>query len=142
MFPLTPDDSVQAAKLYASCFSKPWSEEEVRRLTELSGFFGFICTEGMIMLNRVLDEAEIYTVCVRPESRRQGIGRKLLTAAITFARQNGVSRIFLEVAVDNQAALKLYEDFGFVKTGIRKKYYNHTTDALLLSLTLPVSPKA
>ena len=142
MLPLTNEDSALAAELYALAFPRPWSKEEILRLTELDGFFGFICPEGMIMLNQVQEEAEIYTVCVRPENRRQGIGKKLLSVALKHAERNGVSKVFLEVAADNHAALKLYESFGFSQIGIRKNYYNHVTDALVLACSLPLIPKA
>ena len=31
--------------------------------------------------------------------------------------------MFLEVRTDNVPALRMYEDYGFVRTGVRKNYY-------------------
>ena len=39
----------------------------------------------------------------------------------------------LEVNVENTPAIKLYEKFGFKNLGIRKKYYNNTTDAYIMT---------
>ena len=41
--------------------------------------------------------------------------------------------IYLEVNVENTQAIKLYEKFGFKNLGIRKKYYNNTTDAYIMT---------
>lgn len=45
--------------------------------------------------------------------RRQGLGTQLITAALDKAKSKGMTRIELIVRVDNQAALALYERFGF-----------------------------
>lgn len=133
MLPLTDKDISLAAELYGGSFSRAWSEEEIYKLTRLPGFIGYICKDGMIILNIVADEAEIYTICVRPERRGEGLGKQLLKEGISRALEKGAKKIFLEVAVDNRIAINLYESFGFIKAGIRKKYYNNTTDALILA---------
>ena len=44
--------------------------------------------------------------------------------------------ITLEVNENNLDAIKLYEKFGFEKLGIRKKYYNNTDNALIMTKKL------
>ena len=57
-----------------------------------------------------LDEVmDIYNLAVKPESRRQGIGEKLLAGIRSAAVERGIDLIMLEVATSNQAALRLYE---------------------------------
>ena len=46
--------------------------------------------------------------------------------------------MFLEVGIDNPAALALYAGLGFAKVGMRKGYYSGT-DALVLRLPLPAN---
>ena len=50
---------------------------------------------------------------VHPEHQRQGIGRRLLDAAITHARKAGAVRLVLRVNKHNAAALSAYEKYGF-----------------------------
>lgn len=48
-----------------------------------------------------------------PRARRQGLGTRLLDAALAKARSKGLTRIELQVRTDNTAAKTLYERFGF-----------------------------
>ncbi len=71
--------------------------------------------------------------------RGQGIGKKLIHAAIQQAEQKGLTRIELTVREQNKRAIALYEQFGFEKEGIHKNavringtYENHIFMALLL----------
>ncbi|WP_262423258.1 GNAT family N-acetyltransferase [Brevundimonas denitrificans] len=91
-------------------------------------------------LARAADEAEIVTLAVRPEARRRGLGGRLLDRVLDRARDQGVARLFLEVAHDNDAALALYASRGFEQAGGRPAYYARPdgvrADALILALNL------
>ena len=69
------------------------------------------------------DTAEILTVGVVPQARRQGIGGRLLAMLVDEATRRGAVEAFLEVRVDNTAAQQLYEQARFVRVGIRRGYY-------------------
>jgi ribosomal-protein-alanine N-acetyltransferase len=69
------------------------------------------------------DTAEILTVGVVPQARRQGIGGRLLAMLLDEATRRGAVEAFLEVRVDNTAAQQLYEQARFVRVGIRRGYY-------------------
>jgi ribosomal protein S18 acetylase RimI-like enzyme len=57
--------------------------------------------------------AGITAVEVSPDCRRAGLGRALTAAAFAEAAQRGLTRVFLQVAVDNTGARNLYERAGF-----------------------------
>jgi [ribosomal protein S18]-alanine N-acetyltransferase len=65
-------------------------------------------------------EYEIHTIGVDAAYQGQGIGRQLLTALLEYT-DGGT--IFLEVRTDNDAAISLYEHVGFVRVGMRRRYY-------------------
>ena len=72
-------------------------------------------------------------LAVAPEYRRKGIGRSLMQALTEVLHTQGMESLFLEVRASNEAAIALYNEFGFVQVGTRKKYYvNPTEDALIL----------
>ncbi len=58
-------------------------------------------------------EMFVSNVAVYRQYRRKGIGRVLMTHVETEARTRGVSKMSLEVAVENNAARKLYQRLGF-----------------------------
>jgi ribosomal-protein-alanine N-acetyltransferase len=80
---------------------------------------------------------------VASAARRRGVGRALLAVALPAARELGANEAFLEVAVDNDGAIALYDAAGFRKTGLRKAYYDRRpigfTDALVMRLDLNVA---
>ena len=65
-------------------------------------------------------EYEIHTVGVDAAYQGQGIGRQLVTELLEYA--NG-GTVFLEVRTDNEPAIALYESVGFVRVGMRRRYY-------------------
>lgn len=59
------------------------------------------------------NEAEIHLLGVAPEYQKQGVGRKLVEAAIEYARHQGYSKMILWTQLSMIAAQKLYEATGF-----------------------------
>lgn len=112
-----------------SCFSDPWSEEMF--LSELSNKNAayFVCISdgevaGYIGYCFAADEADITNVAVKPSKRRMGIGSQLMEYALLSAYEQGIRFMALEVRVSNKKAISLYEKYGFIKAGIRKRYYS------------------
>ena len=77
--------------------------------------------------------------------RRRGIGRKLLDASVAWARAAGVEKLELHVFPWNEPAIRLYEDFGFEREGLRRRHYLRdgvAVDALLMAYHLPSAPES
>jgi ribosomal-protein-alanine N-acetyltransferase len=132
-------DAEALAALHARSFAKPWSASEFTDLLAQGEVFGMMDDDGFILIRIAGGEAEVLTLAVTPERRRQGIGRSLLTSAQTLARSRGIETLFLEVAADNAAALGLNKGAGFEQVGRRRGYYagaGGTTDALVLRCDL------
>ena len=66
-----------------------------------------------------LDESEraLISMWVRPDARRQGIGRQLVESTKEWARADGALSLQLEVTHTNLGATRLYERCGFKATG-------------------------
>ncbi|MDR1826506.1 MAG: GNAT family N-acetyltransferase [Rickettsiales bacterium] len=113
-----------AAEMHAECFpNKPWTVQDFEGL-EKSGARIVASDDGFIVWRVVGDDAEIITIGVRPNARRRGVAIAMIAAMEKELSKKGVSKIFLEVAVDNIAAIKLYEKNAFVRVGRRPKYYD------------------
>lgn len=59
------------------------------------------------------DIAELKRMYLKPQTRRLGLGRKLLEAALENARSLGYRSIRLDTLPSMTAAIALYRDFGF-----------------------------
>jgi RimJ/RimL family protein N-acetyltransferase len=55
------------------------------------------------------------------EFRGQGLGRRLILAALERAREVGIERVELTVYVSNKRAIRLYRSVGFVREGVKRK---------------------
>lgn len=74
----------------------------------------------------------VVSIAVEPELRRRGIGRILMLELESRFRENHVKTVRLEVGVDNDAAIRLYESLGYETAGLRKRYYPDGSDALIM----------
>lgn len=119
------------AELETLCFADPWSADALAE--ELNNPCAHFLTArdgdtvvGYIGCHHIAGEGYITNVAVHPGYRRRGIAHKLVTAAI----EQGIalSRLTLEVRESNTAAVALYRSLGFVKDGIRPRFYAHPTE--------------
>jgi RimJ/RimL family protein N-acetyltransferase len=68
--------------------------------------------------------------------RRRGVGTAMLEAAVAWAGEAGIRKLELHVFPWNEPALALYETFGFVREGYRKRHYERggeLVDAILMA---------
>jgi ribosomal-protein-alanine N-acetyltransferase len=72
---------------------------------------------------------------VKPKWRGRGLGEALLKKTLDECRVRGARRAVLEVAVDNEPAIRLYLKTGFRVKGVIQGYYVDR-DAYLMELTL------
>lgn len=123
------------AALEKRCFAEPWSESALKLLCHKTGLGIVIPPEegedtaraygGMTV---VLDEGSITNIAVRPDLRRLGLGRAVVTALLDRAREAGVVNVYLEVRVSNEPAIALYRSLGFATVGTRKNFYKLPTE--------------
>lgn len=129
--PLKPSDAARCAELEAQLFDgdDPWPERAFRaelaakhiRYVAARDGDKLVGYAGIARLGRKEPyEYEIHTVGVDPAYQGRGVGKRMLTELLDHASGGSV---FLEVRTDNEPAIKLYESFGFVNVGLRKRYY-------------------
>lgn len=126
---LTSDfDEFWNSSVLESELKNPFSQYIIAKLNnEIVGFAGVIDT---------VDQLEITNIVVKKDFRKNGIGNELLEKLIKLAKEKDKEKITLEVNNTNLAAIKLYEKNGFKNVGFRKKYYNNTYDANIMTLKL------
>lgn len=126
------------AALHARCFDRPrpWSASEFENLLASPSVFLLTDTHGFLLGRALAGEAELLTLAVAPDARRQGAGRRLTLRFAAAALARPSAEAFLEVAADNAAARRLYAGAGWVEAGVRRRYYGPHTDAIVMRLTL------
>ena len=132
------DDLDAVAELEQLSFSIPWSYENLEQGLS-NGLDQYLVWEengmaaGYINFRILAGEGEIERVAVHPLLRGRGFGRKLMEAMVEYASGQGVRDITLDVRVNNQTAINLYESCGFVKEAVRKGYYRYPSeDAIIM----------
>ncbi len=79
----------------------------------------------------------ILTLDVLPEARRYGLGSRLLAECEDRLGARGCTEVYLETAVDNEPALKLYRKLGYRILRELPRYYHATgLDAFLMGKKL------
>lgn len=139
--PMNADHLEEIERLERICFSRPWNRrmlaEELENqcaafLVAVDGDTGAVM--GYAGLLVMMDEGYITNVAVFPEYRRRGIAAKILEVYLNFAKANDLAFLTLEVRPTNEAAIALYQRFGFEEVGRRKNYYDlPKEDALILT---------
>lgn len=96
------------------------------------------------VLSVAAGEAHVLTLCVHPQFRQRGYGRRMLRHLLDKGYRKGGEMAFLEVRPSNSTAIALYRATGFVQVGERRGYYpaepgeTDREDALILSRALPL----
>lgn len=138
---MTAEDAAAAATIERACFSEPWSENAYRSTLANENSIYLIAetaegeTAGVCGLLDILGEGDISNVAVAEKFRRQKIAERMLAELLRQGRERGITAFTLEVRASNEAAIGLYEKFGFAAEGRRKNFYEKPReDALILWL--------
>jgi ribosomal-protein-alanine acetyltransferase len=138
----TPQNIEEMLKIERECFTaEAYTRRQILNLLEsknalallmriggqASGFIiALLETEGKHRLGHIV------TIDVAVKYRRKGLGSLLLRKMENILSERGAEAVYLEVRVDNQAALRLYEKQGYLKAELLEHYYLARTHGLRL----------
>ncbi len=130
----TANDVATIATIEAECFgAAAWSGDLVREQLAADHRIVLIHDDVAYGVDSVLgDVADLDRIAVLPFARRRGIAAEVLEQLIEAAGGHGAERMLLEVGADNEAAIALYERYGFATISTRKGYYPGRIDALIM----------
>jgi ribosomal-protein-alanine N-acetyltransferase len=106
------------------------AETEVVVVRDAENVVGFAVMEFHFDARR----AHLVLLAVEPAYRRRGAGVSLFRWLEKIARLAGITRIQLELRVDNEPARVFYERLGFRATSVSRGYYDGRQDAINMSL--------
>ena len=135
---MTLADVDGVAAVEAATFPTPWSRDAFEsEMKNVAARYLVAEQNGQIIGYAgawiILDESHITNIAVQKEYRGQGIGRALTAGLLQYLSNLGAAYATLEVRKSNEVAQRLYVSLGFIKLGVRKRYYeDNGEDALIM----------
>ena len=136
---MTLDDLDSIRDILISDFDDFWNYDILKQELDCSNSYFVIAKNddneiaGFAGLKVIVDEADIMNIVVKKSFRYNGIGSLLLENLISYSKDKNLKTITLEVNENNLPAIRLYDKFNFNHIGLRKKYYNGESDAIIMS---------
>ena len=127
---------------FGDIFGEAWTRSQLTGILPMAGVFLILGVDrardaviGFSLFRTVSDESELLLIGVLPKDQRRGIGKLLLDDFVDRARDEGVSRVHLEVR-DGNPAISMYKAAGFSPVGRRRNYYHATNGNRYDAITL------
>lgn len=135
---MTMADVDGVAAVEAATFPTPWSRDAfASEMKNVAARYLVAEKDGVIIGFAgawiILDESHITNIAVLSDYRGQKIGRRLTEGLMQYLSNLGAAYVTLEVRKSNEVAQNLYKSLGFIKLGVRKRYYeDNGEDALIM----------
>lgn len=135
---MTMADVDGVAAVEAATFPTPWSRDAfVSEMRNVAARYLVAERNGTVIGYAgawiILDESHITNIAVLQAERGKGIGRALTAGLMQYLSNLGAAYATLEVRKSNEVAQNLYKSLGFIKLGVRKRYYeDNDEDALIM----------
>lgn len=147
---LTSEHLPQMVEIERQCYGLPWSRAmfegellkqdaivlgalDLPALDAAEGAPADLTLVGYLVVSPYGEVWHIMNIAVRPQVRRHGVARALLRSFFERLPAGTPRSYTLEVRRSNEAAIRLYEEFGFVREGVRPGYYvDNREDAIVM----------
>jgi ribosomal protein S18 acetylase RimI-like enzyme len=147
--PYRSSDFTRILEIDQACFIEgiAYSEEEMRYFLSMptaislvglrdNGIMGFVIADRFKPRRALRSVGKIITVDVAPVAQNSGLGTVLMSSAEAGLKDAGCDYVSLEVAVDNESALRFYKKHGYSVLKVLPRYYLDSIDGLLMGKKL------
>ena len=144
-----PQDFPRLLEIDQSCFVEgiAYSKEELRYFVGMptaislvglqdEEIMGFIIADRFRPRRASRSVGKIITIDVAPPAQHSGMGTLLMSSAESELKRVGCDYVSLEVAVDNEPALRFYKKHGYSVLKVLPRYYLDSIDGLLMGKKL------
>lgn len=144
---MQPHDLPRVVEIEKACFGERWTIAAFQNeLANPASSYFVGLADGQIVGYAgywlILEEAHITTIGTDPRRQRKGFGERMLVHLIDHAARAEAKWLTLEVRVSNEAAIKLYEKYGFTSLGRRRAYYQDNNEDALVMWTENIEQRA
>ncbi len=135
---LKMEDANKIVGLYGDDFLDGWSKKMLEDAFLTGRFLALGISDerglcGVITCSTTLFDADIESVFIKKEFRKQGLASLLILELQKELIKKNIEKIFLEVRKTNHQAQNLYIKHGFNTISERKKYYSDGEDAVIMA---------
>lgn len=142
--PMTRNDLPQVMVIENSSFLNPWKEKDLIYEMEenpVSNIWVLEISNEQFGLRQIcafcdywvtFDSGTICQIAVHPDIRREHLGSMMMEEIIKDAKAKKVNTLTLEVRKSNEAAIRLYQKFGFYVSHVKPGYYADGEDAIYM----------
>ena len=143
------EDFPRLLEIDQSCFVEgiAYSKEEMRYFLGMPTAISLVGLQdeeimGFVIADRFRPRrasrlvGKIITIDVAPSAQHSGLGTLLMSSAEAELKQAGCDYVSLEVAVDNDPALRFYKKHGYSVLKVLPRYYLDSIDGLLMGKRL------
>ena len=144
-----PQDFPRLLEIDQSCFVEgiAYSKEEMRYFVGMPTAISLVGLEDKEIMGFIIADCfrprrasrsvgKIITIDVAPEAQHSGMGTLLMSSAETELKRAGCDYVSLEVAVDNDPALRFYKKRAYSVLKVLPRYYMDSIDGLLMGKRL------
>lgn len=144
-----PEDFDRLIEIDHACFVEgiAYPEEEMAYYLRRRSAMTLVATDGDLIKGFVIADrfrsrrsaqsmGHIITIDVEPEAQKTGLGSVLLTSIEEKLRRAECGYVSLEVAVDNEKAMRFYKKHGYSVLKVLPRYYLNSVDGLLMGKKL------
>ncbi len=139
--PMKFDDIDSVYRLELKLFASPWPRFFFENDLNLSYTIAFVSIFqkqiiGYALGSCISDELHIQNIAIDKQWQRKGIAKKLMARMEEEAVARNCRHFYLEVRINNQPAIKLYEKLGYNILYTRYHYYLDRDDAYVMTKEL------
>jgi len=142
-------DFLRLLEIDQSCFVEgiAYSEEELHYFLNMPTAISLVGLQDQEIMGFVIADrfrprrasrsiGKIITIDVSPQGQHSGLGTLLMSSAESELKQAGCDYVSLEVAVDNEQALRFYKKHEYSVLKVLPRYYLDSIDGLLMGKKL------
>lgn len=143
---MTKADLPKVLAIEATGYQFPWTEGLFLDCLKAGHYGNWVCEDtedkmvAFCITSIAVGEVSILNLCIAPDERKQGLGKKFMEHIIEKAKEKKAESVFLEVRPSNVGAIALYESLGFNQIGVRDGYYKKEDgtreDAIMMAYTI------
>ncbi|XP_016102350.1 probable N-acetyltransferase CML3 [Sinocyclocheilus grahami] len=106
-------------------------EMEVNGKSKVSGLLAVVKSDGWDADAEDTPSLEVFELVVSFNQRRKGLGTQLVETAVEFCKEQGLSRVIVEISSPQTAAISLFRKLGFIVTSVNSNtHLNHLVSKL------------